>query len=91
MKDLENKFRETFDHKTIIDKNEPHIEWFKTGQSLGLLDLVILDDGVGCEMFALKVYKITEKWLNDSEFEGRCKVTKVEVSEHGANSAIYLP
>tara|TARA_Y100000361_G_scaffold140794_1_gene145239 strand:- start:248 stop:700 length:453 start_codon:yes stop_codon:yes gene_type:complete len=91
LKDLENKFRETFDHKTIIDKNEPHIEWFKTGQSLGLLDLVILDDGVGCEMFALKVYKITEKWLNDSEFEGRCKVTKVEVSEHGANSAIYLP
>ena len=35
--------------------------------------------------------KFTDRWLNDSEFEGRCKVTKVEVSEHGANSAIYLP
>ena len=32
-------FKDTFDHKTLIDKNDPHIEWFETGQDLGLLEL----------------------------------------------------
>ena len=91
LKDLENKFRKYFDHKTLIDINDPHIEWFETGQDLGLLDLVILEDGVGSEMFALKVYKLTSEWLNDSEYAGRCEITKVEIKEHDSNSAFYVP
>ena len=91
LKKLEQKFIETFDHKTLIDKSDPHIEWFKTGQDLGLLELVILDDGVGCEMFAYKIYKLARDWLADSEFNNRCFITKVEVKEHDSNSAIYLP
>jgi len=91
LKDLEKQFKNTFDHKTLIDKNDPHIEWFETGQDLGLLELVILEDGVGCEMFAYKIYKITKKWLDKSEFFNRCTITKVEVKEHGSNSAIYIP
>ena len=77
--------------RTIIDKNDPNFEWFNMGYSLGIIDLVVLEDGVGCEMFALKVYKLATEWLNDSEYAGRCDITKVEVREHGANSAIYLP
>ena len=91
LKDLEKQFRKTFDHKTLIDKNDPHIEWFKTGQELGLLELVILEDGVGCEMFALTIHKLAKDWLNNSEFANRCEITKVEVKEHDTNSAIYLP
>jgi len=91
LKDLEKNFKDTFDHKTLIDKNDPHIEWFETGQDLGLLELVILEDGVGCEMFAYKIYKITKKWLDKSEFFNRCTITKVEIKEHGSNSAIYIP
>mgnify|MGYP001194696576 CR=1 FL=1 len=91
LKDLEKNFKDTFDHKTLIDKNDPHIEWFETGQDLGLLELVILDDGVGCEMFAYKIYKITQDWLKESEFANRCSISKVEVKEHGSNSAIYIP
>lgn len=91
LKGLEDKFKKTFDHKTIIDKNDPNFEWFNMGYSLGIIDLVVLEDGVGCEMFALKVYKLATEWLNDSEYAGRCDITKVEVREHGANSAIYLP
>ena len=80
-----------FDHKTLIDINDPHIEWFETGQDLGLLELVILEDGVGCEMFALKIHKLANDWLINSEFANRCEITKVEVKEHDTNSAIYLP
>ena len=91
LKNLEKKFRDTFDHKTIIDKDDPNKEWFIDGQNKGLLELVILEDGVGCEMFAYKIYKITRDWLGDSEFNNRCFITKVEVKEHGSNSAIYIP
>ena len=91
MKKLEETFRNTFDHKTLIDKNDPHIDWFKQGEKLGLLELVILEDGVGCEMFAYKVYNLANAWLSESEFNGRCKVTQIEVKEHDTNSAIYLP
>ena len=91
LKKLEQEFKKYFDHKTLIDINDPHIEWFETGQDLGLLDLVILDDGVGCEMFAFKIYKITKAWLEKSEFNGRCDITKIKVKEHDSNSATYLP
>tara|TARA_R100000329_G_scaffold127530_1_gene106220 strand:- start:1062 stop:1514 length:453 start_codon:yes stop_codon:yes gene_type:complete len=91
LKNLEKEFKQYFDHKTLIDKNDPHIEWFETGQDLGLLDLVILEDGVGCEMFAYKIYKITKEWLENSKFHGRCDITKIEVKEHDSNSVIYLP
>ena len=91
LKNLEKEFKQYFDHKTLVDKNDPHLEWFETGQDLGLLELVILDDGVGCEMFAYKIYKITKAWLEKSKFKGRCDITKIEVKEHDSNSAIYLP
>ena len=91
LKNLEKEFKQYFDHKTLVDKNDPHLEWFETGQDLGLLDLVILEDGVGCEMFAYKIYKITKKWLEKSKFQGRCDITKIEVKEHDSNSVIYLP
>ena len=42
-------------------------------------------------MFAYKIYKITKDWLINSKFKNRCEITKIEVKEHGANSAIYLP
>ena len=91
LKELEKQFRKTFDHKTLVDKNDPNIAWFKMGQNLGVLQLVILEDGVGCEMFAYKIYKLARNWLANSEFNDRCFITKVEVKEHDSNSAIYLP
>ena len=91
LKNLEIIFKNYFDHKTLIDKNDPHIDWFMTGKKLGLLQLVILEDGVGCEMFAYKIYKITKEWLENSKFYGRCDITKIEVKEHDSNSVIYLP
>ena len=32
LKNLEQEFKNYFDHKTLIDKNDPHIKWFETGQ-----------------------------------------------------------
>ena len=85
LKNLEKQFRETFDHKTIIDKNDPHIAWFKMGENLGILQLVILEDGVGCEMFALKVHKLAQSWINKSEFANRCNITNMKVDMNSIN------
>ena len=91
LKNLEKEFKQYFDHKTLVDKNDPHIAWFKMGENLGILKLIILEEGVGCEMFAYKIYKITKEWLEKSKFQGRCDITKIEVKEHDSNSLIYLP
>ena len=42
-------------------------------------------------MFAFKIYKISQAWLEKSEFNERCDITKIQVKEHDSNSATYLP
>lgn len=88
LKNLKGILEDTFDHKTIVAEDDPHLAWFQEGQRLGTLDLVVLPAG-GCERFAEYVYEVAEQWLHDAGFSPRCSLVSVEVSEHGANSAIY--
>jgi 6-pyruvoyltetrahydropterin/6-carboxytetrahydropterin synthase len=90
LKDLKRKLEDTFDHKTVVAHDDPQMDWFHRGHELGLLDLVILDD-VGCERFAEHVYQLAANWLKGNGYAPRCRVSLVEVREHGANSAIYKP
>lgn len=90
LKDLKQALQDTFDHKTVVAHDDPQLEWFHRGQEQGLLDMVILDD-VGCERFAQHVYHLTSHWLDQHGYSPRCRVSLVEVCEHGANSAIYQP
>ena len=43
----------------------------------------------GCECFAKLIYETADLWLQDNGYKPRVWVEKVEVREHGANSAIY--
>jgi 6-pyruvoyltetrahydropterin/6-carboxytetrahydropterin synthase len=88
LKSLKGTLEDTFDHKTVIAEDDPHIEYFREGHKLGVLDLVILPAG-GCEKFAEFVYEVTEIWLKDNGYAPRVNLVSVEVSEHGANSALY--
>ena len=89
LKGLKAILEDTFDHKTVIAEDDPNIEYFQQGHKLGVLDLVIVPAG-GCEKFAEMTYEVTEQWLKDNGYSPRCRLISVEVSEHGANSAIYL-
>jgi 6-pyruvoyltetrahydropterin/6-carboxytetrahydropterin synthase len=80
---------ETFDHKLVVAKDDPHLDYFRAGQELGVLELVEVEAG-GCEKFAELVFECAEQWLLDAGFAPRCKLISVEVKEHGANSAIFL-
>ena len=78
---------ENFDHKTIVAEDDPELEWFKEADRRGILQLVVFPAG-GCEKFAEYVYEVAEQWLVDAGYSPRVRLVSVEVSEHGANSAI---
>jgi 6-pyruvoyltetrahydropterin/6-carboxytetrahydropterin synthase len=89
LKDLKGILEDTFDHTTVVAADDPEIEWFREGQARGVLRLVEVDAG-GCERFAKLVYEVAAQWLRDAGYGDRVKLVSVEVSEHGANSALYI-
>lgn len=89
LKGLKGILENNFDHKTIVAEDDPEIEWFREGHRRGVLELVELP-AAGCEKFAQMVFEVTEQWLKDAGYGDRCSVVKVEVREHGANSAQYV-
>jgi len=88
LKPLKAMLEDTFDHKVVVAEDDPHLDYFKQGEALGVLELVVVPSG-GCEKFAELVYECTEQWLTDAGFAPRCRLVSVEVFEHGANSAIF--
>lgn len=88
LKSLKSILEDNFDHKLIVAEDDPYLGYFLEGRDLGVLDLVILP-AAGCEKFAEYVFEVAEQWLKDAGFAPRCRLVQVEVSEHGANSAIY--
>ena len=87
-KKLKDKgLKEIFDHKTIIDKNDPYIKQFEKLHNDKVIELVILD-GVVIEKFAKLCYTLANNYIIDIT-SNRCRVSKVEVFEHEKNSAIY--
>jgi len=73
-----------FDHTTIVDKNDPHIDTFRLLQSSDIIQLRIIDD-VSCEKFAQLVFLIISKTINND----RVKCIKVQCLENNNNSASF--
>lgn len=88
LKGLKSILENTFDHKTIVAKDDPQLDWFQEANNRGIIDLVILEH-IGCEKFAEYVYELADKWLKFTGFSPRCSLVSVEVKEHGANGAIF--
>ena len=88
LKPLKQILADTFDHTLLIAEDDPLRSHFESLHSAGGCRLVVLP-AAGCEKFAEYVYIVAKQWLVDAGFSPRCKLISVEVSEHGANSAIY--
>lgn len=78
----------TFDHKTVIARDDPFVSLFEQMHRLKVCDLLVLDD-VGCEKFAELVYGAARDLLVNSGQGDRVQVVSVECQEHEANSATY--
>lgn len=87
LKPLKQWLEDTFDHKTVIDMNDPMKDELLLLETKGLAQITQLD-GVGAERFAYHAFQFADKLVREAT-NNRCYVVKVECAEHGANSAIY--
>ena len=87
LKPLKKWLEDTFDHKTVIDLQDPHLNDFRILEAKHLCSVVVLD-GVGAEKFAEHAFNFANDLIREKT-NNRCYCVSVECSEHGANSAIY--
>lgn len=89
LKPIKAWLEEMFDHKTVVALDDPEYGTFCELQAKGLIQLCVVEH-TGCEAFAAMIYQHVAAWLKDTE-GARVILTRVEVSEHGGNSAIVTP
>jgi 6-pyruvoyltetrahydropterin/6-carboxytetrahydropterin synthase len=87
LRKLKDWLEDMFDHKLVLDKNDPHMETFKDLQKKKLCEIRVLD-GVGAEKFAHHAWQRADQMIREFT-DNRCWCESVECMEHGANSAIY--
>ena len=87
LKPLKAWLEETFDHKVVIDVNDPKKDDLLLLQTQGLASIVQLE-GVGVEKFAEHAWRKADELVKQMT-DNRCRCVRVECAEHGANSAIY--
>ena len=89
LKPLKQWLEDSFDHKVVLDENDPHLDDFKLLEEKGLAQLNIVD-GVGAEKFAEHAWRFADRLIREATND-RCWCESAECAEHGANSAIYTP
>lgn len=87
-KEIKNLLEKQFDHTTCVAGDDPELETFQLLAEKGMIDLRIMEDGVGIEKTAEWVYNTVSDYVKETT-DGRVSVVKVEVWEHEGNSAIY--
>ena len=87
LKQLKAWLEDSFDHKLVVDKKDPALSTMIELEARGLAEVRVFD-GVGAEKFAEHAYEFADNLVYEMT-NGRCWCVKVEVAEHGANSAIY--
>jgi 6-pyruvoyltetrahydropterin/6-carboxytetrahydropterin synthase len=88
LKNLKKVLQLQFDHTTVISSTDPAIANFKSLNEHGIIDLRIMEGGVGIEKFAEFCYKTADEYVKEVT-NNRCWCKRVEIFEHENNSAIY--
>ena len=88
LKSFKGLLEDTFDHKLIVAEDDPYKDEIMALAGYGVADIIELP-ATGCERFAEYIFEAAESWLDSNGHGKRVQMLSVEVSEHGANSAIY--
>ena len=80
--------QEKFDHTLVLSKNDPAMKEFEALEKAGAASIVVMDEGVGIEMFAKYCFDAADSYVKHKT-GGRARAHSVEVFEHEKNSAIY--
>jgi 6-pyruvoyltetrahydropterin/6-carboxytetrahydropterin synthase len=80
-----------FDHTLLVAVDDPRKPEFLSLADLGLADVRIVP-ATGCEQFAVLIAEWVDAWLfRQPDMASRgVTLAKVEVKEHGANSAMVI-
>lgn len=79
-----------FDHKLLVAEDDPDRSHLEDLERAGLASIVVVP-ATGCEAFAALIYHTAKSWLLDNGYSPRrVTLTRVDVREHGANSASYF-
>ena len=84
---LKSWMNDKFDHTTLIEKDDPYLDFFQSAAMEGIMKLVVMDK-MGAESCAKMVYDHFNEVLSKND-AGRCKVVKVECFENDKNSSLY--
>ena len=87
LKPLKQWLEDSFDHKVVVDVNDPKLDFLKSMEAEGIAELTVFE-GVGAEKFTEHAFKFADKLVRDMT-NNRCYCVRAECAEHGANSAIY--
>lgn len=89
LKDLKVQLVHYFDHKLIVAQDDPQLDAIAAMAGLDVADAIVLN-AVGCEAFAEFGFNLALNVIHkDDRMRERVRVVSCEVSEHGANSAIF--
>ena len=84
---LKSWMNNMWDHTTLIEKDDPYLDFFQGAAMEGLCKLTVMDK-LGAESCARTVYDHFNEVLSKTD-GGRCKVVKVECFENDKNSSLY--
>jgi 6-pyruvoyltetrahydropterin/6-carboxytetrahydropterin synthase len=87
LKELKQILQNQFDHTLCIAQDDPLLYLFRQLHDAGGCDLRVMS-GVGIEKTAKWCFIKANAFIKNKT-DNRCQVSKVEVWEHEANSAIY--
>lgn len=85
-KDIKKILEDQFDHTMVVAADDPELETFKDLDSRGIVQLRVMEDGVGIERSAEWIFKRVNQFLEETT-DDRVAVSRVEVWEHERNSA----
>jgi 6-pyruvoyltetrahydropterin/6-carboxytetrahydropterin synthase len=89
LKPLKAFLEEHFDHRLLLDADDPLLPQFRALEAEGACKLVVFED-VGMEGSAHFVYDWAAPWVKE-QTGGRVELEQVECRENDKNSAIYRP
>lgn len=87
LKPLKKWLEDSFDHKVVVDREDPMLYKLTELESCGLAELTLFD-GVGVEKFAEHAHKFADQLVREMT-DNRCYCVSAECAEHGSNSAIF--
>lgn len=93
-KPIKQAIEDTWDHKVLVNSDDPELEFLYEMEKRGLLVLSVMDitkgHSAGIEGSAKWVHDIALPIVQEKT-QGRVHIAKVQVWEHEFNSAIYVP